>query len=85
MVTKGRLPDGRARGGQRYGRPKHASVTRERINVLAAEQMRLGRTVRHWVRPLSIGDGQDLRVRLHKEEEDLIRLWNLRTVGWNRG
>jgi hypothetical protein len=45
MVTKGHLPrSGGARGGQRYGRPKHAGVTRKRINGLVAEQILLGRT-----------------------------------------
>jgi hypothetical protein len=32
MVTKGRLPWGQARPGQRYGRPLYAGVTRQRIN-----------------------------------------------------
>ena len=61
MVTKGRLPNsGGARGGQRYGRPSHAGGTRQRINVLVAEQLRLGCRVRHWLRPLAqavIADG----------------------------
>ena len=53
MVTKGRLPgSGGARGGQRYGRPRHAGGTRQRVNILIAEQLRTGRVVRHWVRPL---------------------------------
>lgn len=34
MVTKGRLPDSAsARGAQRYGRPKHAGQTRQRVNM----------------------------------------------------
>ena len=38
MVTNGHLPGGAgARGGQRYGRPKHAGVARQRVNVLIAE------------------------------------------------
>lgn len=86
MVTKGRLPTGEARGGQRYGRPKHAGVTRERINVLVTEQVRLGRRVRHWLRPIPDGDGgEDLRSRLLREEEALIQRWQLRSTGWNRG
>jgi hypothetical protein len=52
MVTKGRLPGGGARGGQRYGRPRHAGATRQRVNILIAEQLRAGRLVRHWVRKL---------------------------------
>lgn len=79
MVTKGRLPDGSARGGQRYGRPKHAGTTRTRVNVLVAEQLTLGRTVRHWVR-LAL-DVEELPAL----EESLIRKWDLRLSGWNRG
>lgn len=79
MVTKGRLPGGAgARGGQRYGRPKHAGVTRMRVNILIAEQLRAGRLVRHWVLPLP-------GVALRAEEERLITDWDLRRVGWNRG
>jgi hypothetical protein len=79
MVTKGRLPDGGgARGGQRYGRPKHAGATRRRVNILIAAQLRAGRQVRHWVRPLPALD-------LRAEEERLITTWELRTYGWNRG
>lgn len=85
MVTKGRLPNGGARGGQRYGRPKHAGVTRKRINLLAAEQVQLGRTVRHWVRPVPIEHDEDLRPRLRGDEESLIQRWRLRSKGWNRG
>ena len=33
MVTKGTMPGGIARGGQRYGRPRHAGATRKRVNV----------------------------------------------------
>lgn len=79
MVTKGRLPDGGgARGGQRYGRPRHAGVTRQRVNILIAEQLRAGRVVRHWVRQLP-------ETALRAEEERLITSWDLRRVGWNRG
>lgn len=80
MVTKGRLPDGRARGGQRYGRPRHAGVTRQRVNaVLAAEQSGGGR-VRQWVLPL--GYATPL---LRDAEEIAIRRWDLRVSGLNRG
>ena len=54
MVTKGRLPDGQgARGGQRYGRLRHAGATRQRGSVLIAEQVRAGHRVQHWV-PLHV-------------------------------
>lgn len=79
MVTKGRLPrSGGSRGGQRYGRPKHAGETRKRINVEAAEQILIGRTVNHWIKLVKLED-------LRKSEERLIVLWNLRNTGWNRG
>jgi hypothetical protein len=79
MVTKGRLPgSGGARGGQRYGRPRHAGVTRQRVNILIAGQLRSGRVVRHWVRPLPAA-------ALRAEEERLITSWNLRQAGWNLG
>jgi hypothetical protein len=77
MVTRGRLPRGAgARGGQRYGRPGHAGITRQRINVLIAGQFRAGRQVRHWVRPLPAP-------ALRAEEEHLITIWDLRKNGWN--
>lgn len=79
MVTKGRLPrSGGARPGQRYGRPKYAGITRQRVNVLIAAELDAGRRVRHWVRPLVADD-------LRRQEETLIRQWHLREVGWNRG
>lgn len=79
MVTRGLLPRaGGARGGQRYGRPKHAGVTRQRVNMLIASQRMQGRRIRHWVRTLP-----DLE--LVAEEEALITRWRLRTTGWNRG
>jgi hypothetical protein len=78
MVTKGRLPEGGPRGGQRYGWPRHAGATRKRVNMLIAEQLRAGHSVRHWVRPLPTA-------ALRAEEERLITRWNLRQVGWNRG
>ena len=78
MVTKGLLPGGRGRVGQRYGRPRHAGATRQRINILIAEQLRERRLVRQWVRPCPVG-------QLRAEEERLITEWDLRGVGWNRG
>jgi hypothetical protein len=78
MVTKGRLPGGQgARGGQRYGRPRHADATRQRVNILIAEQVRVGRRVRHWVRPTPAA-------ALRAEQERLISSWRLRQNGWNR-
>jgi hypothetical protein len=79
MVTRGRIPAGSGRGGQRYGRPKHAGVTRERINVLVAEQVRMGRVATHWVKPV------DKVAELRLQEEQLIAKWSLRLAGWNRG
>lgn len=87
MVTKGRTPDGEARGGQRYGRPRHAGVTRKRVNALIASQLALGREVRHWVRPLAAPADrpEELRNQLLRVEAELITRWRLRSVGWNRG
>jgi hypothetical protein len=86
MVTKGRLPrGGGARGGQRYGRPTHAGVTRQRINVAIGEQLRAGRRVRHWVRPVAVEPGADAVAALRSLEEELIDRFNLRRRGWNRG
>ena len=81
MVTKGRLPrSGGARGPQRYGRWKHAGVTRGRINGLVTEAKRSGWDVAHWLSALLLDD-----IALHQREQDLIQLWNLRAAGWNRG
>lgn len=87
MVTKGRLPLGGARPGQRYGRPRYAGATRQRVNGLVGEQLRQGRLVRHWVRPLADvpADRVILRARLLELEEELIVRWDLRRIGWNRG
>lgn len=88
MVTKGRLPDGRSRPAQRYGRPKYAGLTRQRINLLVTEQLAFGRCVRHWVRPLIQPTPQTpaaTKVHLRVGEEELILRWRLREIGWNRG
>jgi hypothetical protein len=87
MVTKGRLPAGGARPGQRYGRPRYAGVTRQRINGLVGEHLRAGGIVRHWVWPVVDvpPDRHALRAHLLELEQDLITRWNLRRVGWNRG
>jgi hypothetical protein len=79
MVTKGHLPrSGGVRGGQRYGRPKHAGITRQRVNILIAAERAVGREVWHWVRPMP-------EAGLAAEEEALITRWRLRQTGWNRG
>ena len=79
MVTKGHLPrSGGARGGQRYGRPKHAGITRKRINALTTLQVAAGRTVTHWLAPTAAAD-------IAMVEEQLIGRWNVRATGWNRG
>jgi hypothetical protein len=87
MITKGRTPDGKARPGQRYGRPKYAGVTRQRVNALIAQHIEQGRKVRHWVRPLPDppSDRVALRALLLKTETELIDRWKLRSLGWNRG
>jgi hypothetical protein len=79
MVTKGRLPrSGGGRGGQRYGRPRHAGATRVRINLLIAAEINKGHRIRHWLLPTQARS-------LAYEEEKLIRRWQLRQLGWNRG
>jgi hypothetical protein len=87
MVTKGRLPGGEARGGQRYGHPRHAGVTRQRINLGIAGAVRMGWVPEHWVRPVA-GLAPDVAVRrrqLRALEEYFIAGWRLRAVGWNVG
>lgn len=87
MVTKGRLPGGGARPGQRYGRPRYAGVTRQRINTLIAPLAAAGELMRHWVKPVSDPplDRSELRALLLDEEQELISRWALRRDGWNRG
>lgn len=83
-IAAGRDPLG-ARGGQRYGRPKHAGVTRKRINAEVARLVQDGLSVTHWFSMLSVPAGQEPRAFLQRAEEELIGRWNLRVVGWNRG
>lgn len=87
MVTKGRLPSGDARPGQRYGRARYAGVTRQRVNALIAPYAARGALVRHWVKPIADppSDRATLRALLLDEEEALITQWALRRDGWNRG
>jgi hypothetical protein len=87
MVTKGRLPSGASRPGQRYGRPKYAGITRQRVNVLVTAELRRGHTVLHWIRALPdapVGP-TELTDVLKRDEEALIQRWHLRQCGWNRG
>jgi hypothetical protein len=78
MVTMGRLPrSGGGRGGQRYGRPRHAGETRKRINIEIRPHVTAGETVRHWVMPMS-------NYLLNSQEERFILQWDLRGKGWNR-
>jgi hypothetical protein len=87
MVTNGHLPrGGGARGGQRYGRPTHAGVTRQRVNVEVLRAHQDG-WIRQWVRPLPalFGTKDQVRIALRVEEEALISRWQLRRNGWNRG
>jgi hypothetical protein len=87
MITKGRLPTGGARPGQRYGRPRYAGVTRQRVNALIAGRLARGETIGHWVRPLADppSDRAATRQRLLELEQQLISQWDLRRLGWNRG
>jgi hypothetical protein len=86
MVTKGQLPGGIARGGQRYGRPKHAGTTRQRVNAEVARLSAGGWTFSHWLRAVEAStDPATLKTLLLSEEASLIAMWDLRVVGWNRG
>jgi hypothetical protein len=85
MVTKGQLPGGIARGGQRYGRPRHAGTTRQRVNAEVARLAADGWTFSHWLRPVEAPAAPGtLQALLRAEESRLITIWNLRVVGWNR-
>lgn len=91
MVTKGRRPterqpSGEPRPAERYGRPRYGGNGRKRINSLIAKQLRVGRTVCHWVRPMTDlpADRLELNRRLLLSEEQFITRWDLRRVGWNR-
>jgi len=86
MVAKGQLPGGIARGGQRYGRPKHAGTTRQRVNAEVARLAADGCTLSHWLRAVEAPpDPAMLEALLRAEESRLIKMWDLRVVGWNRG
>lgn len=76
---------GSARGGQRYGRPRHAGVTRKRINAEVSRLIQDGLTVTHWFVSLRVPDREDPPAFLRREEEKLIVRWKLRSRGWNRG
>ena len=86
MVAKGQLPGGIARGGQRYGRPRHAGTTRQRVNAEVARLASDGWTFSHWLRAVETPpDPAMLEGLLRAEESHLITMWGLRIVGWNRG
>jgi hypothetical protein len=86
MVAKGQLPDGITRGGQRYGRPKHAGTTRQRVNAEVARLVADGWTFSHWLRAVEAPtEPATLGALLRAEESRLIAIWDLRVVGWNRG
>lgn len=78
MVTKGTLPQGLSRPGQRYGRPKWAGVTRERINAHVTAAVADGLVVTHWVCARQPDEDLDLI------ERNLIKRWDLVRCGWNR-
>jgi hypothetical protein len=78
MTTKGVLPGGGGRGGQRYGRPRHAGATRQRINAAVTADAAEGLQVGLWVRPVPACE-------LHAAEEADILKWDLRRHGLNRG
>lgn len=85
MVTRGQLPGGVARGGQRYGRPRHAGETRRRINAEISRMTANGRTFTHWLRAVQVQDTRaNIQALLRAEEARLIGIWRLRDVGWNR-
>lgn len=80
MVTKGRRSSGAPRGGQHYGRPRHAGVTRQRVNsALTADPANA--TALMWLRPERFARSDELR---HLEEREISR-WGLRRNGLNRG
>lgn len=86
MVTKGQLPGGIARGGQRYGRPRHAGTTRQRVNAEVARLSTDGLRFSHWLCAVeSAPDPATMVAALRTEEARLIAMWDLRVVGWNRG
>lgn len=84
-IAAGIDPRKGARGGQRYGRPRHAGVTRKRINAEASRLIQDGQIVTHWFAALGVPDREDPRAFLRREEERLIVRWELRSCGWNRG
>jgi hypothetical protein len=89
MVTKGNRPDvpsGSGRGGQRYGRPKHAGDTRKWVNSRLTLSKSVGRTALIWVQyKVALAD-QFTRVCA---EHEAINRWQSRIpelggYGWNR-
>jgi hypothetical protein len=84
MVAKGQLQGGIGRGGQRYGRPKHAGETRKRVNVEITRARLDGLEIHHWMKPMAIPSGEQVATHLRRAEVRLIEKWSLRTAGWNR-
>jgi hypothetical protein len=84
-IAAGTDSHGNARGGQRYGRPRHAGATRKRINAEVARLVEDGQTVTHWFARLLVPENDEPGEFLRQQEEKLILQWRLRTAGWNRG
>ena len=85
MVTKGMLPEGWGKSGQRYGRPNHArhhaSADQHgdrKSRVVRAERRAVGATA-------SATPQGDAGGFPRIEEEKLIPRWDLRRRDWNRG
>ena len=86
MVAKGQLP-GQATpvAGSGTADPSTPGQTRQRINIDIARARHDGLEVRHWMKPMTIPDGEDVDQHLRRAEEEMILGWALRTAGWNRG
>lgn len=82
MVTLGKRPPNQPRGGQRYGRPRHAGDTRQWVSAGLSPQAASGLTVRQWVRP--VPSTSDLGAVLLKREREDIARWDSRRLGLNR-
>lgn len=50
--AKGRLPNGDARGGQRYGRPQHPAIVQRRFNAALTPEAAGAVVVTQWVCPM---------------------------------
>jgi hypothetical protein len=74
------------RPGQRYGRPRYAGVTRQRVNPLIVTRVTAFELTPALVRRVDAppGDGAAVRARLLQLEQVVIAQWSLRRVGWSR-